>query len=455
MHPEEIIGASENFIAAASRLGGAIRFRTIAFAEQEKIDGSQFLALHEHLRASYLLTAERLTWERVADYSLLLTWKGESSEKPLALLAHMDVVPVTPGTESDWTHEPFSGHFDGQYVWGRGALDMKGQLISILEAVEGLLAQGFRPARDVYLCFGHNEEIVAAPASGARAIMELLRSRGIQLETIIDEGGAAMDGKSLLGLPGTVAVVGLAEKGYMDVRLSCAQSGGHSSQPPRSTALGILAGAVHTLEKRPFPPRLTGTVRSMLRHASERMGFGKRLMLRNLWLTKPLVLKIFTGKSITNALVRTTSAATMAQASPAANVLPQYAEVTVNMRLLPGDTMESALEAVRCVIGDDRVKVERIKGKNPSFESSADTEGYRAVKAVLEKLYPGIHVAPYLMVGGTDSCIYEPVCRNIYRVSPFFSSDEDMKSVHGTNERMSLGNLVKGIEFFTEILRGN
>ena len=139
----------------AERLGGAIRFETIAYPEQERIDGAQFLGLHEHLRKSYPLVAANLNWATVFDYSLLLRWQGKSSRRPIGLLSHMDVVPVAAGTEGDWTHSGFGGHFDGQYVWGRGALDMKGHLICVLEAVESLLAEGFEPAQDVYLCFGH------------------------------------------------------------------------------------------------------------------------------------------------------------------------------------------------------------------------------------------------------------------------------------------------------------
>jgi carboxypeptidase PM20D1 len=440
--------------AAAERLAGAIRFRTIAHAEHDKIDGAPFLALHEYLMKSYPLAAERLSWEAVEDYSLLLTWKGGGGGRPLALLAHMDVVPVESGTEKDWAHGAYSGDIDGTYVWGRGAMDMKGHLVCVLEAVEGLLREGFRPANDVYLCFGHNEEIIEAPRSGAKAMMRLLRERGVALDMIIDEGGVVMPGSMMLGTEGLAAVVGTAEKGYMDVRLSCAQGGGHSSQPPSSTALGIVARAVAKLERRPFRPRLIGTVEAMLKTAGRSMGFGKRLIFANLWLFKPLLLGTLIKKPMTNALVRTTCAATMASGSPAPNVLPQRAEAVVNVRLLPGDDMDGALAAMRKAIDDDRVAVEIMKGRNPSEESPTDTEGYRLVKFTLEAMYPGILVMPYLMVGGTDSCMYAPVCRNIYRIAPFLISGEELKTVHGTNERISVENLARGAAFFKAVIRG-
>lgn len=438
--------------AMAARLSGAIKLKTIAYEDHGSIDGAEFLRMHDYLKASYPLTAEKLVWETVMDYSLMLTWKGKGGGQPSALLAHMDVVPVAPGTEGDWTQEAFSGFVDEEFVWGRGAMDMKGHLLAILEAVEFLLRDGFQPENDIYLCFGHNEEIVCAPSSGARAMMELLRERGIRLESIIDEGGVVIPGERLLGVPGLLAVIGTAEKGYMDISLSCRQQGGHSSQPPDTTALGILATAVTKLEKHPMKPRLIGTVGRMLMLAGRYMSFGKRIIFTNMWLFKPLLLKALAAKPLTNALVRTTFAATMASGSPAANVLPQRAEIVANIRLLPGDTVENTLKAVVKTIGDDRVTVKLLKGKNPSAESPAGTQSFRLIASVLEALYPGVLVTPYLMVGGTDSCQYEPVCENIYRISPFLISNEDMKTMHGTNERISKLNLARGAEFFRRVI---
>lgn len=438
--------------AIAKRLSGAIGYKTIAYAEQEKIDGSKFLALHEYLKANYPRVSSELGWETVEDYSLLLTWKGRGGAKPLALLAHMDVVPVSPGTEGDWKHEAYSGTIDGGYVWGRGTMDMKGHLVCVLEAVESLLAEGFRPESDVYLCFGHNEEIVCAPVSGAVAMAKLLLERGVRLDSVIDEGGVVMQGEKLLGMPGLLAMVGTAEKGYMDVSLSCSQEGGHSSQPPKNTALGILAAAVTKLEARAFKPRLTGTVEAMFTEAGRAMGFSKRLVFSNLWLFRPLLLNMLTKKPLTNAFVRTTLAATMASGSPAANVLPQQAEVVANMRILPGENMEDTLQRVREIVGDAMVTVSLMRGKDPSAESPVATESYNLIKGTLEGMYPGVRVLPYLMVGGTDSCHYEPVCDNIYRIAPFLVTDEELKTTHGTNERISLYNLLRGREFFRRII---
>lgn len=438
--------------SVAERLGGAIRFPTIAYPEQERIDGAQFLGLHEHLRRSYPLVAANLEWETVFDYSLLLRWKGKSSSRPIGLLAHMDVVPVAPGTEGDWTHGGFDGHCDGQYVWGRGALDMKGHLICVLEAVESLLAEGFVPEQDVYLCFGHTEEIVAAKLGGAIAIMEELKERGIQLDFVIDEGGAVTNGREMLGCDGLLAVIGTAEKGYLDVELTCEQSGGHSSQPPKHTALGVLSQAICRLEDRPMKPRLTAVVRTMMLLASGRMGFLPRLIFANLWALQPLALRVMAGKPMSNALVRTTFAATMSTASPAANVLPQKAKATVNVRLLPGDTIESAVAYMKEVIDDPRVQVVPARGSNPTDQSPLGTDGWLLIQEQLEQLFPGVLVAPYLMVGGTDSRWYEPVCKNIYRIAPFLLTNGDLATTHATNERISLENLMRGKTFFRGIL---
>ncbi len=438
----------------ARRLGEAIRFQTIAYAQQERIDGAQFLGLHEHLRHSYPLAAQRLRWEVVMDYSLLLHWQGREAARPLALLAHQDVVPVAPGTEGDWAYGAFEGHFDGITVWGRGALDMKGHLICVMEAVESLLAEDFVPEQDVYLCFGHTEEIVAEKTGGAIAIVEVLKQRGVRLDCVIDEGGAVMPGRDMLGLEGLVAVVGTAEKGYMDVELSCGQSGGHSSQPPKATALGILARAICRLERRPFPARFTGVIRAMMAAAAGRMGFARRVVFSNLWLFKPLVLRAMAANPTTNALIRTTMAATMASASPAPNVLPQRARAVVNVRMLPGDTVHSAVARMRRVVGDDRVKVEPLKGNNPSALSPLDTPAWRLIRQELDRLYPGVLVLPYLMLGGTDSRCYEPVCENIYRIAPFLLNKKELATTHATDERISLENLARGKAFFRGVIAG-
>ena len=443
----------ESMQGVAERLAGAIRIKTIACAEQEKMDGAKFRALHEYLKKSYPLAASKLSWEVVEEYSLLIKWQGGGGCRPIALLAHMDVVPVTPGTEDHWKHDAFQGFIDDAYMWGRGALDMKGHLVCVLEAVEGLLKEEHVPESDVYLCFGHNEELIDAPRSGAKALVLLLKERGVTLDLVVDEGGFVLPGKALLGTEGYAAVVGTAEKGYMDVRLTCAQEGGHSSQPPATTAIGILAKALLRLESNPFPLKLIGTVEKMLRTAGAQMGGAKRFLFANLWLFKPLILKTLSKKPITNAFVRTTCAATMASGSPAPNVLPQKAEFTVNMRLLPGDTVESALERVRRVIGDSRVSVELIQGRNASGESPTDTDGYRLIQSTLEALYPGVLVLPYLMIAGTDSCRYEPICRNIYRIAPFQISQDELKGAHGTNECISIENLGRGIQFFRSVIK--
>lgn len=442
---------------AAQRLAGGLVFPTISYLPPTPIDTQAFLDLHDYLRDSYPLVHEHLTRETVSELSLLFTWQGSDPALPAAvLMGHMDVVPVIPGTEQEWEQPPFGGVIEGGYVWGRGAMDDKGGVFAVLEAVEALLAQGYQPARTIYLAFGHDEEI--GGYNGAGKIAELLGSRGADdLAFVLDEGGAVLVG----GLPGSdrsVAVIGTAEKGFLSLRLSVHGEGGHSSAPPPSTNVGILAAAITRLEENPFPTRLHGTVLDAVDYIGPELSFAPRLLFANMWLFRPLVTRMMTRAPQMAAMVRTTTAATMFNAGIKDNVLPITATAVVNHRIAQGETIESVTARVNRVIDDERVEVEMADpagAQGPSGVSDPDGPGFALLGKTVRQMMPEQDpiIAPFLVIGGTDAKYYSGRSDNVFRFFGAPLEPGDFGRFHGTGERMSIDSLAIGIGFLQQLIR--
>lgn len=439
----------------AKHLSGAIQIPTISYPENEKIDWSQFEKFHKYLEDSYPLIHKTLERENVAEASLLYRWKGKNPDlEPIALLSHQDVVPIEPGTEGDWTHEPFSGYNDGEFIWGRGALDMKNHLIGVMEAVETLLEEGFTPERDVYLLFGQDEEVVASGDSGARHMMETLKERGIHLDCIIDEGGAILpvnikgilENKDLVG-------VGIAEKGYTDLEISVSAKGGHSSQPPKHSALGELANVIKDIENHQFKAEMLPFVEQLFSGLGRNCSYPARLITCNIPYLKPLIKAVMTQIPPAACLVRTTTGVTMAQGSPAANVLPQKATVTVNFRQMPGTTVQDVVDHIRKVCRNKDIEINVAKAKEASKFSPTDSRAFNIIKELCMQESADNIVAPYLVMGGTDACNYEPICENIYRYAPYKVTIGLLRCTHGTNERIPVDAVGPGVAFFKRYIR--
>ncbi len=437
---------------AIKSLSDAVKCKSISRPNPDDVDWAEFKKLEEHIVKAYPMVHKHLKKEVIADHSFLYTWSGEDeSLEPLALLSHMDVVPVMPGTEDDWEHDAFSGHVDDNFVWGRGSLDMKHQLISVLESVETLLEKGIQPKRTVFLCFGHNEEVVGSSGGGAQAIAQTLFDRGIRLSAVIDEGGAIVPGDTF-GISGDIGMVGVCEKGYADVKITAKHEGGHASQPPRNNGLVQVCDAVVKLEKKQFKKRLIEPVEMTFTELGKHMKFGMKVIIANLWMTKPLLLYVLSKGKLTNAMIRTTTAPTMAEGSPAGNVLPQTANISVNFRVLQGERIQDVLDHIRKVSKNENLKLEVLRGKEPSAISPMEGEQFDIIKSATRKVHGDIPIAPYLMIGGTDSCFFECVTDNIYCISPFRLDTADLARIHGTNERISKSELKNGIKFFMEVI---
>ena len=439
---------------AQENLSKAIRIKTISNEDSSLTDWGEFEKFHAFLRESFPLIHERLEIEKVSKASLLFYWKGtDETLDPIAFLAHQDVVPVASGTESDWTHPAFEGHNDGEFIWGRGALDMKNHLICLMESIETLLEEGYQPKRGVYICLGHNEEVVAGTDNGAREIALCLERKGVHLDSVIDEGGAMLTAKVKGLIDANLTGIGVAEKGYADFRVTVNAKGGHSSQPPKHTAIGILSKKVRDLENHQFKAKIMPFVYNLFTNVGKRTSYAGRLVFCNLWLLKPLLLKAMTMIPPAASLVRTTTAVTMSSGSPAANVLPQKASVTINFRIMPGECIADVKRHIEKYMGGENVEIEFIKGKEPSLISPTETRAFDTLRRLSVALDEKNIVAPYLVMGGTDAYNYENVCENIYRFAPFTIDTALLLTTHSTNERIPVAQLTQGITFFKRYIK--
>ena len=437
----------------AENLSNAIRHRTISFFDSDRRDRRAFLGFHSFLRETFPAVRRALDRELVGELSLLYRWLGsDESLEPVLLLAHQDVVPVPPDAVDSWTHPPFSGAIADGFVWGRGTMDDKSSLMAILEAVERLLDAGFAPRRTVFLAFGHDEEV--GGAAGASAIAETLEGRGVRAAFVLDEGSAVLEAGVVGGIDSPLALVGVAEKGYLSVELSVKAAGGHSSMPPPTTAVGTLATAIYRLERNPMPTRLEGTTQQLFEYLGPEFPFHYRLLFANLWLFRPVLEWRLAKDPPTNAMLRTTTAATMIEGSPKDNVLPSYARAVVNFRILPGDNVQAVLAHVRRVVDDPRVAVEPLRlRREPTTPSDVESPDFQLLARTIREVFGPIPVAPNLVLGGTDARHYERVSPDLYRFSPIRVSREDVSRAHGIDERLSVSSHAQAIRFFMRLIR--
>ena len=438
---------------AAQRLAGAIRLQTVSSQTDPAQNAAEFRKLHDYIAQQYPKTHAALKREVVGDFSLLYTWAGtDAAAKPVLLLAHLDVVPIAPGTEKDWQASPFAGEVKDGFIWGRGTWDNKGNLIAQLETVELLLANGFKPRQTIYLAFGADEEV--GGLRGALQISKLLQSRNVKLDFVLDEGLLITDG-ILKGLNSPVALIGIAEKGYLSVVLKVPATPGHSSMPPPkgTSAIAMMSAALRRLEDDQLPAGIRGVAHEMFDTIGPEMGGFNRFALTNLWLFGPVVQSQLEKGASTHAMLRTTTALTIVNAGNKDNVLPGVAEATVNFRMLPGDTVASMMEHVKARTGSDRFELYALPGAaEPSPVSPTQSASYQLINRTIREVFPSTLVAPGLMIGGTDSRHFTAVSDHIYRFSPVRATSEDLNRFHGTNERIATANLAEMVRFYHRLL---
>jgi carboxypeptidase PM20D1 len=438
---------------AAQHLAQAIRFQTVSYGDGIKEDEKTMAlrAMYEWMERTYpyFLTA---AGPEVIGESLLFTWHGKNPNLlPVMLMAHMDVVPVVPGTEKDWMHEPFAGDIADGFVWGRGAIDDKGQMVAILEAAEHLAASGFQPERTIMLALGQDEEV--GGGQGNAMIAKTLTGRGTHFAWVLDEGSSIMN-EPYPGVRKPVAFVGTAEKGYLSLELTAHGQGGHSARPSNNLALERISNAIVNVVHHPFESDLDDVQRAKLDVLTPMVPFADKLILANLWLTKPLVMRRLEAAPETAAVLHTTISPTMLNAGIKENVIPPSARAVINFRLHQRDTIKSVTDHVRAAIGDPQVDVtQREETLSEATKIVGVNDPVYVYLAGMIKASYGVPVAPEMMTGATDSRHYIPLADAVLRFRPFRTEPSDLPRVHGTNERVAVADLGDAAGFYMRLIQ--
>ena len=430
----------------AKDLSRMIRCETISVRESGPAE--KFARYRAELEQLFPLVHERLERTLIGD-AMLFKWRGtDPARGAVVLMAHSDVVPAA----GEWDHPPFAGEIADGCVWGRGAMDTKGSLCALFNAVEELLAEGFTPPCDVYLASSNNEEIMG---DGAPNTVTWLTDHGVKLDLVLDEGGAVIEAP-MPGLNGKYAMLGVLEKGYADVRFTAVSAGGHSSTPPKGTPLARLAAFVNRVETRPpFPVKITPPVKAMFAAMAPDMAFPFRLLFGNLWLFGPLLKRVIPKVSgQAGALLHTTCAFTMAQGSDAPNVIPAQASVTANLRFMVHQGREASLQALEKLANKYGLRMEVLYACDCSPVVDVHSAGYAYIRQCVREVFPEAGIAPYVMLGGTDAKHYAKVCDCALRFAPTVLTPQQLASMHASNENLSVDALARAVAFYRRVLTG-
>ncbi len=433
--------------AAVDALGELVRCRTVSYNDRSLEDDAEFEKLIGKLPELYPNVVRTCPMQRFEDRGLLFRWKGKGDGKPSVLMAHYDVVPVE---EENWTHPAFDAEIVDGVMWGRGTLDTKVTFNGILSAAENVIKQGFTPENDIYFAFSGGEEI---NGNGAKNIVKYFKDNGIELEMVVDEGGAVVE-DVFPGVKQPCGLIGIAEKGMLNLEYSIASSGGHASAPAPHTPVGQLALACTKVEAHPFKAHFTKPVLEMFDTLGRHSSFLYRMIFANLWCFGG-VLDSMCKKSggELNALMRTTVAFTQMSGSKAPNVIPPSASMVSNLRLNPEDSVNGAVEYIRSVINDPAVTLTVGDHMEPSPISRTDCTGWERVSSAVAGTWKGCLVAPYLMVQCSDSRHYGEISDRVYRFSAMDLTAEERHTIHGNDEHIRLETAERAVEFFIRVIK--
>lgn len=438
--------------AMVRRFSQAIQYQTISGDDGVVIDSTAFNDFLTFLRVSFPRVHNTMADTLFNDYTPLYFWEGsDPSLDPILLMGHYDVVPIDSTDIDGWTQPPLSGTVENDYIWGRGTLDNKFTVMGLLETAEYLIAEGYQPTRSIYFAFGHDGEV--GGDDGARAVSRYLQDQDVFLQSVLGEGGAVIDGALPVDRP--VALIGIAEKGYLSLELVARSSGGHSSRPTKDNAVAVLSNAIVKLNNNQFSARIDGVVEQMFESIASEMPFGFKVMYANRWLTEGIFRNQLLSDPSSAAMIRTTIAPTMLRAGVKDNVLSNEAKAVVNFRILPGDTFETVTDHVRSVIDDERVTIRRYGEIQvlPSSISNVNSSGFESLQQSIMDVMRNVYVAPYLVFGGTDSRHYSSISDQIYRFAPMMISSNDMSRIHGTDERVSVESYLNTVRFYSHYIQ--
>lgn len=439
---------------AVERFSKGLQFATVA--TPNFVDTLVFRQLDTFLQKSYPLTHTNLERIAINEFSYIYKWAGQNPNlEPVLLMGHTDVVPIEEASRDKWTVEPFSGTIKNDKIWSRGAIDDKLNVFGILEASELLLKEGFIPIRTIYFAFGHDEEV--SGNNGAIAMVDYFKKNKIQFEYILDEGAMVLS-DALKGLDRPLAMIGISEKGYTTLTLTAQLNyGGHSSMPPKETAVGILCKAIDRLQAHPFPMDINGATLELFQHAGPEMNTFYKTLFANLWLTDGLIKKQLSNDPAASALMRTTTAPTMLRGGVKDNVLPTKASAKVNFRIIPNESVASVKAYVQEVIDDKRIFIQADEqfSSNPMPLSSTNSYGFRLIQRTIQEIFPEVVVSPSLVIAATDSRHYKDLSDNIYRFQPIQITRQDTRSIHGIDEHISINNYKTAINFYRQLIKNS
>ncbi len=441
---EEIIYDKDR---AVSNLQELIKFKTISYKNSELEDEKEFEGFIEKLQILFPNVFKTCEFKRFEDRAILIKWNGKYSQNPAVMMSHYDVVPVN---EDAWTVAPFEGIIKDGALYGRGVADTKVTLSASLTASEHLIESGFIPEHDVYFAFSGNEEI---NGKGAINIVNYFKEIGVEPEIVLDEGGAVVE-NVFPGVKSACGLIGISEKGMVDVEYKCKSKGGHASAPKPHTPVGILSKACVKVENKPFKTHLTKPVKEMFDTLGRNSTFLYRMIFANLWCFKwviDLLCKLKGGEL--NALMRTTVAFTQMKGSSASNVIPPEASLVSNIRINPDNNVDYVLDYLKKTVNDENVEITKIHGINPSRISRTDVKGYKMVEKAVASTWKGALVSPYLMVQCSDSRHYGEISDRVYRFSAMDLTSEERAGIHGNDEHVRISSIIKSVEFYIRLLK--
>lgn len=435
--------------SSINHLSQAIQIKTISNDNPDSIDVTEFTRFKLFLDSTYPLINHIVEKTIINDHSFIYHWKGKNASlKPYLFLAHLDVVPVEPSSLKLWTVAPFAGTIKDKAVWGRGAIDDKGSLVAIMEAIEHLLQQQYQPERDIYLCFGHDEEL--GGEKGALEIVKWFEEKNIHPALAMDEGGIiTKDNFKELNRP--IALLGVTEKGHVSYKLSVEIPGGHSSMPEKETAIDILSKALVKLREKQMPVLIALPTNIMLEKIGPGLDFATRMALANRWLFEGMLVSTFEKKNTTNASIHTTIVPTIISSGIKENVIPSVAEATINSRIMPGETSADVYNFIKEQINDSRVKITKLPFfSEPGKLTPMDGEAYKLEESVVYKLLDNVVVTPFLMIGATDGRYYDKISDAVIRFIPAI----DPHGFHGIDERLTFEDFRRMIFFYELMMKG-
>ena len=436
---------------AIKHMTEAIQIATETPNDAFEYDSAVFYSYRKLIEKNYPLVHQQLSRTVIDSFNYIYKWQGTDTTKlPMVLMAHYDVVPVESSAIKLWHAKPYGGEVKDNYIWGRGVLDDKSSMISLLEATEAQLKAGFIPSQTIYLCFGADEE---SNGRGAAAMVKYFESKKQRFDMVVDEGGeiSTEDNKNIRQ---PIASVGVGEKGYVTLVLSVQRAGGHSSIPEKSSSIGILSKALHTIEENQIPTRITPPIKAYLeRISSYNTNFFEKMQLSNLWLFEKWVLHNMTQNRSSNALVRTTLVPTVVNSGVRDNVIPTFATAMVNSRILPGETPNSVKAYVEKIVNDTNVKISIYPNYEtmPSTTTEINSAAFKRVESAIHAVVKEVVVAPMLMVGATDSRNYRTLSDGVINFTPL----TDAKGYHGIDERMLISDYEKCFNYYTFLIKGS